>query len=302
MGPQTVAPSPASLVAAMVLGVGVILLMARASAAACDGDDCSGGSADIIDGQQVEARAFDWTSVRTGTPQTSPSSAPKCRYAQLTVEDYLALEEHMQIGTIPAGARMYRVRCQHNGDTWRIRWYVPDDGEPGDGGFADLLQDAIDRLAPPMPVIQTAPPVTTRHLVGIPTWLAVTPGSWAAPTMTVTAGQAQATVHLQPLQVTFEIGDGTQRVCDGYGSRFDVRVVHSAQHATCAHTFQYLPRQISGNPHDVAFALDARVTYRATYALQSFHGTDAGVLGTVTGPMGSAPLIVREYQAVRVGP
>lgn len=303
MGPRAVVPAAACMLAAGVIVIVGLLLLWGTPAAACDDhDDCSGGSADIIDGQEVEAHVFDWTSVRTGVAQRSPSSAPRCRYAELELEHYHAIEDHLQLGAIPAGALLYRVRCSPDGDTWRTRWYRPDDGTPGRGGFAQLLQDAIDRLAPSTPNIQTAPPVTVRHLVGIPTWLAVTADSWTSPTMTVTAGQAQATVALQPLHVTFDIGDGTQRTCDGFGARYDIGTAHHAQQPSCAHTFQYLPRQVSGNSNDVAFALDARITYRATFALDSFHGTQTGVLGTVTGPPGSSPLVVREYQAVRIGP
>src|SRR5690606_31467633 len=120
---------------------------------------------------------------------------------------------------LPFGARFYRVRC--DGGDWRYGWWVPGRPVHRDGAFHDLLQEAVDRLAPGTPALALSPDAAVRHVIAVPTWLAVTPGSYRSHARNVTAGDARVELHLDPREIVWTTGDGTTKTCEGPGARFD---------------------------------------------------------------------------------
>ncbi|HEY2551799.1 MAG TPA: hypothetical protein VGI64_14610, partial [Streptosporangiaceae bacterium] len=78
-------------------------------------------------------------------------------------------------------------------------------GRPGTPAItpADLLQVAITRLHVPVLPAETAPPLGRPGLVGLPEWFWVPRGRWHPVSVTVTAGQVQATATATPLRLTF---------------------------------------------------------------------------------------------------
>jgi hypothetical protein len=293
-----VLPSPWRLLL-ILSGLVLVLvsaLLAGMPATACDAD-CDGGSAVNVDNRAVEARAFDWTSVRTGEPRSSGSGA-RCVYEPLDPTTVPIYVDQLTRRVIPHDASFYRVSC--DGGHWRTGWWVPGRTVTDDGAFHDLLQEAVDRLAPGRPELALAPAVDARHLVGIPTWLAIEPAGWGTLSTTVTAGIASVRVNLRPAHVEWSVGDGTSRTCGGPGARLDTSRPAATQQSDCTHTFWSTPADVTGDPAANSFGIGARVVYDADYTIDASGGRSSGGLGRVAGPARVHDVVVREYQAVRV--
>ncbi|MEX0953346.1 MAG: hypothetical protein WDZ26_05910 [Nitriliruptoraceae bacterium] len=293
-----VLPSPWRLLLvllALVLGLFAIALVGS-TATACD-TDCDGGSAANVDNRALEARAFDWTSVRTGVPRSAGSHA-RCVYEPLDPTTVPMYVDQLTRRVIPHDAEFYRVSC--DGGHWRTGWWVPGRSITSDGAFHDLLQEAVDRLEPDRPELALAPAADARHLVGIPTWLAIDPAGWRTLSTTVTAGIASVRVNLRPSHVEWSVGDGTSHTCGGPGARLDTSRPVAGQQSDCAHTFWSTPADVTGNPAATTFGVGARVVYDADYTLDASGRRSSGGLGRVAGPARVHDVVVREYQAVRI--
>ncbi len=292
-----VLPSPWRLL--LVLSGLVLVLfsvaLAGSSASACEAD-CGGGSAENVDNRAVEARAFDWTSVRTGVSRSSGSG--RCVYEPLDPTTVPMYVDQLTRRVIPHEAHFYQVSC--DGGPWRTGWWVPGQSAASDGAFHDLFQEAVDRLEPGTPRLVLAPAVDARHLVGVPTWLAIDPSDWRTMSTTVTAGIASVQVRLRPSHLEWSVGDGTSRTCVGPGDRFDPSRPVSSQQSGCTHTFWSTPADVTGNPDASTFGVGARVVYDADYTIEASGASSSGGLGRVAGPPGIHDVVVREYQAVRI--
>jgi hypothetical protein len=275
----------------------VVLLVAVSVSWACDG--CGGGAANL-DNRAVSGRAFDWSAVTTGQPRREPSAPARCEYRSVSAGEFAEYFDQALRDALPFGARFYRVRC--DGGDWRYGWWVPGRSVHRDGAFNDLLQEAIDRLAPGIPVLALSPDAAARHVIAVPTWLAVTPASYLPLSRTVTAGEASVVLRLDPREIVWTTGDGTALTCDGPGARFDPTVPWSLQVVGCAHAWTSIPAEVLDDPGAVYFPVTARVVYDASYTLRLGSRTSTGALGWVTGPRARADVEVRELQAVRIAP
>ncbi|MEX2487620.1 MAG: hypothetical protein WD377_08390 [Nitriliruptoraceae bacterium] len=274
----------------------VVLLVAGSlhvmPAAACEDDADCGGEVATLDNRAVEARVFDWSSVASGTEQSTPSctyehvayDALTPPYVDLVVRDLIASD-----------ARFYRVTCD-GGATWKYGWWRPSKPATDVGAFHDVLQEAIGRLAPDAPQLRLSPPADRRHLTGMPTWLAVTPASWRTWEMTVEAGMARAEVTLTPIVVEWATGDGHQQTCDGPGARYQGGI---PEEGACVHTFLETPADATGDHGATTFTVSARIRYRVEYAVTTPFSTRGATLGSIVGPRTSRPVQVQEYVALR---
>ncbi len=283
-----------------VCAAGALLASAAASADPdCDeiDDDCA--EARIVDNRAVEARAFDWSSVNTGEATSSTSASPACSYQSLTSSDLADYFDQAVRATIPTGARLYRVTCD-DGMSWRYGWWVPGGSASAYGAYHDVVQEAVDRLAPPRPRMLLTPPHDARHIVGIPTWLAVDRDAWSTHRMTVSAGDVHVEVLLDPLVVNWTLGDGVERSCTGPGPVFDPARAHDAQTSDCTHTWLVAPSVAAGHPELVTYSVTARILYEASYILDVDGASASGDLGRVAGPVVRHEVVVRDVQAVRI--
>lgn len=269
---------------------------ATARAALADDEGESGGHATVIGGRSVEARAFDWTSVRTGTSR-SAGAAPRCRYVAIPHHEFASYFDLAVRTVVPFGARFYRVTCDR-GATWSYGWWVPARPTSVNGAFQDVIQEAIDRLTPPRPAIVLSPPAEVRHVVGIPTWLAVTQSSWATLTMSVTAGDVRVDVRLRPVETRWWIGDGAAYRCPGPGPQIDARRRAADQSTDCWHTFTQVNRS-SRQHRSGRWPVGVEIAYDAAAVVTTPFGSSSSDLRVVLGPPAAVEVAVDEVQAVR---
>jgi len=271
---------------------------ATARAGLADEPGESGGQASVIGDRTVEARAFDWTSVRTGRSRSS-GAAPSCRYVAIPDHEFSSYFDQAVRAIVPFGARFYRVTCD-SGATWAYGWWVPARPTSVNGAFQDVIQEAIDRLTPPRPTIALSPPAAARHIVGIPTWLAVTQDSWTTQTMAVTAGDVRVDVWVRPVEARWWIGDGAAYRCSGPGAQVDTQRPAAGQSTDCWHTFTQVNRS-SGDDHSRRWPVGVEIAYDAAAIVTTPLASSSSDLGVVLGPPAAVEVAVDEVQAVRTG-
>lgn len=276
----------------------VAAVAAAGEASGCVPDTCAvyDGGAHILDGGTAEGWAFDWTSVRTGAARATPGSGSACAYRPFEF-DHETYAEQFFDGDVFVDTRFYIAVCD-TAPRVRFGMWTPGRGS-ADRSFHDVVQEAIDRLAPTRPLMRLAPAADQRHLTGVATWLALAPSSWHVEAMTVSAGEVAVEVVLTPLATVWSLGDGTTRRCAGPGRVYDRDQPSRAQQPSCSHTYLTVPAASLG-PATSTYPLVARIVYGASYTLATPDGIDRRSLGEVAGPPATAPLLVEQYQAVRV--
>lgn len=256
------------------------------------------GSAEVVDNRAVDAHAISWESVRTGTSRSSTAS--QCVYESINGAEVPMYADMLMRRVIPSSARFYRVQCDEG--LWRTGWWVPGSSAVADGAFHDVVQEAVDRLAPGRPELRLTPAADQRHLTGLPTWLAVSSTSWSRLSTTVTAGEVTVRVELRPVGVGWTLGDGLVYACPGPGSVPATDRLVADQTPDCAHTWLFTPAELTGDADTQTFRVVARVSYDARYRVDTPDGSAGGALGRVDGPPRAVDVVVRQYQAVRVAP
>jgi len=111
-----------------------------------------------------------------------------------------------------------------------------------------LAAEAVDQLRPAFPVPQTNPDLSVDQIAGIETWLWVDPDDWQPVTATASVPPIgpfpglTVTATAQPVQVIWDMGDGTEVVCDGPGTPYDVDRPAADQSTDCSHVYQRFGR------------------------------------------------------------
>ncbi|MFZ0666158.1 MAG: hypothetical protein WAM97_10410 [Acidimicrobiales bacterium] len=137
----------------------------------------------------------------------------------------------------PAGD-WYQLACgSYNSASQLISWltnlrvtYVPPQERP-----YQVAESAESTLTLPAPSIETNPAQTA--IVNFPTWLWVDPAVWHVWTTTATAENISATAIATPVQIDFDMGDGSRVVCNGPGEAFDEQRPPAAQTTGCSYTY-----------------------------------------------------------------
>lgn len=253
----------------------------------------STGDASVIGGREVEARAFDWSRFRSGS--SSGGSATLCDYVAMTAHEFAEYFDEAVRSLVPFGARFYRVSCD-SGSSWRYGWWVPSHQASVRGAFEDVIQEAITRLRPLRPLIELSPPVDARHVVGLPTWLAVDPTAWQSRHGVAQAGDVRVEVAVVALTAQWWLGDGGSVRCDGPGALVNPLIGVATQSPPCSYTFTVAPTvDASGMSH---WPIGVEIEHRAHASITTPVGTAAVELGTVVGPPAAVLVTVREVQAL----
>lgn len=152
-----------------------------------------------------------------------------------------------------------------------------------------LARAAYGRLRLPVPVIVVSP--VGDQLVYLPTWLAVSGGSWGLRSASASVPGVSVTATASPVRVVWSLGDGSTVVCAGPGSVYSASVSPGAVSPTCGHTYQHAS---SARPGGV-YRLTATVQWTVTWSGAGRHGVFPGLATT------SLRLVrVREAPAVNV--
>jgi len=156
---------------------------------------------------------------------------------------------------------------------------------------AELAQQALQELRPPLPVPHTAPPRGQRGAVGLPEWFWVPRTQWAPVQARATAGAVWAVVTATPQRLTVSPGGGQPaKACPGPGTAYSPSAPLSA---ACTYTYTASSAQQPG----AAYQVTVTITWAATW--QGSGGTG----GTLPALSTSAtfPLQIAEGQALNTG-
>jgi hypothetical protein len=146
--------------------------------------------------------------------------------------------------------------------------FNPADPVPGIDDPAQAAANAERLLPLRRPAIRLSPPLGSRQLVGLPTWLWID-GPWVPLQASATLDGVTSTVTATPTRVTWSVTDGPRLTCDGPGTAYDTRRPADVQHSDCTLLFEDAgPRQLT-----------ATVTYVTRWTAST---GDAGGLGPVT--------------------
>ncbi|EZP59440.1 hypothetical protein [Micrococcus luteus] len=125
--------------------------------------------------------------------------------------------------------------------------------------------------------------------VGLPAWMWVKntddPAAWGPYTATESVDGLEVTATATPLFVTWDMGDGTQVVCEGPGTPYE-RSFGKKESPTCGHTYMEM-----GN---------YTVTAITTWSVEWSAGGESGVIETLT--RSSQPVKIGEFHALNVKP
>ncbi len=147
-----------------------------------------------------------------------------------------------------------------------------------------VAQQAASQLPLGSPTIEMAPPDGDPQLLGVATWLWISPGPWHTLTATASAGTVTTTATATPSKVVWDMGDGSQVTCNGPGTPYSA----SDPNATtgCSYTWS------TAGSYQVTATVYWSVTWTATGA------AGGGNLGVQAGPAARVPVTVTESQAI----
>ncbi|NIL43744.1 hypothetical protein HCB17_23465 [Salinispora arenicola] len=150
-----------------------------------------------------------------------------------------------------------------------------------------LARQARARLTLPKVEIAMNPP--GDQLVNLPVWLALDRASWRAQSATASVPGVSVTATARPVRVSWSMGDGTTRVCDGPGTVWRPGTDPAKASPDCGHVYR---RSSAGTPGGT-YTVTATVTWEVVWA-------GAGQSGTVPGltTSGQVQTRVQESQAV----
>ncbi|MHB1771906.1 MAG: hypothetical protein ACYCST_09210 [Acidimicrobiales bacterium] len=147
-----------------------------------------------------------------------------------------------------------------------------------------VAEQAVKQLALASPTIEMAPPPGSPQLVGVATWMWVSPGAWQTLSASASAGTVTTTATATPAKVVWDMGDGDIVTCDGPGTPYSA----SAPNATtnCSYTWG------QAGTYQVTATLYWSVTWTALGA------PGGGNLGLQAGPTSQVAVTVTESQAI----
>lgn len=101
----------------------------------------------------------------------------------------------------------------------------------------DLIVEAQTKLAPPKPLVQTAPPRGKRELVGIPTWVWLDKSQWGTRESSASAGGLSVAITASAYELVIDPGDGSNAiVCNAPWTPY---IGDPEEKSSCTHTFTH---------------------------------------------------------------
>lgn len=182
-------------------------------------------------------------------------------------------ESRAPFGVDPVAGVPYELNCDdESGHPVMSRLVIYTPGDPF-GGVAVVERTVAEarrriELAPPVP---RANPESVQ-LVGLATWLWVE-NPWFEQSATASIGDVSATVHVVPVGVDWDTGDGGNELC-GRGIAYDLRRSAWAQRSDCTHVFQ---RSSAGEPGGVR-RITATQRWVAWWSSSTGEGGSLGIL------------------------
>lgn len=125
------------------------------------------------------------------------------------------------------------------------------------------LEQARQQLDPPEPTLALNPPADGFQLVGVPSWFWIA-DAWQPLTASATLAGVTSTVIATPVDVRWDLGDGTAFGCDGPGTPYDPGRPAADQASDCTHTFRYSSRRAPGGTYTVTATVTYEVRWEAT--------------------------------------
>ena len=170
---------------------------------------------------------------------------------------------------------------------------------PGNGGGptpAQVGQLAVSQLNLTSPSVSMAPPMSQGAVVGLESWMWVSPAEWRPITATATVGGIAATATATPEYVIWQMGNGEQQVrCNGPGDAYDPSIPDQDQSTYCGYTYQ----QTSAGQPNQDFLVTTTVVFHVTWT--SVGAPGGGDLGLIPGQSTTTPLVVDEIGTEVIG-
>lgn len=119
-----------------------------------------------------------------------------------------------------------------------------------------LVQRALDQIDPPDPDLAVTP--VELHFTQLPSWLAIEPAYWNAPREArAQAGRVFVDAEVNPIESTWNMGDGTTVDCPGSGAGTVWAPGAKPTADSCLHTY----RKTSAGAKGDRFEIEATVTF-----------------------------------------
>ncbi|MGW0734460.1 hypothetical protein [Streptomyces sp. NPDC002851] len=174
------------------------------------------------------------------------------------------------------------------------------DGQGGAGGDAKpeggepvpvevVVQEAVEQLELPEPVIRTSPDEDYVQVVRVPTWMWVEHSTWEPVTETAAVDGLKVTATARPKRAVWSMGEGGQVVCKGPGTPYSDEYDAKASSPDCGYTYRKASIGARGGTFEVSVRVIWDVEWRG-----------GGESGVVPGLVRDAErqLVVDEVQAV----
>ncbi|WP_123678759.1 hypothetical protein [Couchioplanes caeruleus] len=150
-----------------------------------------------------------------------------------------------------------------------------------------LARQARAKLRLPDVTIRMNPP--GDQLVNLPIWLALDPSSWKTQSATASVPGVSVTATARPVMVSWAMGDGTTKTCDGPGTAWTPGTDPAKASPDCGHVY----RRSSAGAAGGTYTVTVTVTWEVSWAGAGQSGTVPGMTTT-----GQVQTQVQESQAV----
>ncbi|MFM9446959.1 hypothetical protein [Streptomyces acidiscabies] len=172
----------------------------------------------------------------------------------------------------------------------------PEEKKPGNAeapqvSVAAVVQQAVQRLELPSPVIRTSPDENFVQVVHVPTWMWVEKSSWGPVSETVKVPGVQVTATARPRVAVWSMGDGATVTCTGPGTPYTAGQRPERASPDCGHTYRRSSLAEAGGKFTVSVRVAWDVEWRG--------GGQSGVVPGL-GIGAERQLVVDEVHAVVV--
>ena len=238
---------------------------------------------------------------RPAEPGRRATGVVTCTWFEPTESTQLDATKALPGPPVPPGAALvddhiyYRV-CENGDGEVVFRGWTRWTAAEAEVLAADLAYEASRELQLPHPRPALSPAIGTDQLVGLPTWLWLEPGSWATLDATASVPGLSATAIATPVQVSWDMGDGTVVRCAGPGVPYDLARDDDAQSTDCQHTYQHVSAGEPSGTYTATVSVDWAITWSAT------NGQGGTLPGTTRGTSFAVPVAERQAVVCYGGP
>jgi hypothetical protein len=231
------------------------------------------------------------------SPTTTTSSGPRCISQAVDSVTAIGLmnqnpNTNISMAGDPGSGTWFLITCP--GTTPSLQFISslgPQGAQPPLAQPRALAQEALATMHLPGPAVAMSPP-SGAEVVNLQDWLWVDPSTWHPISATATAGPVSATATATPDRVVYDMGNGSQVVCNGPGTPYNPSVPAAQQTTNCSYTYLASSAGQPSNRYTVTATIYWSVRWSATGA------PGGGNLGEIAGDTTSTAVTVDEIQAV----